>query len=311
MSDRIIGVDVGGTKVAVASLEGGVLGESRVAPTELSSTDAFLDQIVALVQEQGDAAAVGLAVPSVIEWATGTARFSVNIPLAGVPLRQVLGDRLGIPVFVDNDATCAAVGEAMDDDGLPVADVLVMLTVGTGIGGGVVLGGRAFRGATGAAPELGHMIVTADETRGAPPAAERFPHPDSLEAVATGGALATLGAQLGFADGREVVKAAHEGDADAIEALRILGERLGIGMANLLHTFDPDEFVIGGGVAAGAGALLLDPAVEAARRLTLPGVGSACRFRLARHGNAAGIRGAALLAAHELQTHEVSETTSP
>jgi glucokinase len=155
------------------------------------------------------------------------------------------------------------------------------------------------------------MIVKADVTGGAPPRTERFPHPDSLEAVATGGALAVLGREHGFTDGKDVVRAAHEGDAKAVEALRVLGERLGIGMANLLHTFDPDEFVIGGGVAAGAGALLLDPAVAAAKRLTLPGVGTACRFRLARHGNAAGIRGAALLAAHELQTSHISETTSP
>jgi glucokinase len=310
VTDRIIGVDVGGTKVAVAALEGMSLTESTLAPTEHRSADALLDQIVALVQEAGDAAAVGLAVPSVVEFATGTARFSVNVPLAGVPLRQVLGERLGVPVFVDNDATCAALSEAMDDDGDPTADVLVMFTVGTGVGGGIVLGGRVFRGATGAAPELGHMIVAADLRDGAPPATEHFPHPDSIEAWARGGALGELGRARGFADGVAVVRAAQEGDANAIDALRILGERLGVAMANVMHIFDPDAIVVGGGVST-AGDLLLAPAIAAARRLVLPGVGERCEVRLARHGVQAGVRGAALLAAHELAANDADRSPTP
>jgi glucokinase len=306
VSDRIIGVDVGGTKVAVAALEGSALSESTLMPTEHSSTEAFLDQLCGLVADMGDAAAVGLAVPSVVEFATGTARFSVNVPLQGVPLREVLGERLGMPVFVDNDATCAALAEAIDDDGEPVAQVLVMFTLGTGVGGGVVMGGRIFRGATGAAPELGHMIVAADLREGAPPAASQFPHPASIEAWATGGALGALGRARGFPDGEAVARAAERGDVSALDALRILGERVGVGMANVMHIFDPDEIVVGGGVAT-AGDLLLEPAIAAARRLVLPGVAEHCRIRLARHGVQAGVRGAALLAAHELAESTTSQ----
>ena len=297
MSGRIIGVDVGGTKIAAAALENGKLTEPNVVPTETASTDAFLDQLERVVTEQGEAGAVGIAVPSVIDFATGTARFSVNIPLAGVPLRDVLGKRLGVPVFVDNDATCAALAEAHSDPGA-IPQVLVMFTIGTGVGGGIVLGGRIFRGATGAAAELGHMLIAASIEDGAPPAPQSWPQPGSLEEAADGDALAQIAQRHGFEDGRQAVEAAQQGDAQGVEALRILGERVGIGIANVLHTLDPDEVVIGGGVSA-AGDLLLKPAEEAARRLTLTGVGTKTRIRLARYGNNAGVRGAALLASTE------------
>jgi glucokinase len=303
VNDRIIGVDVGGTKIAAASLKDGALGDRTVVPTEITSTEAFLDQLEELIRAQGEAAGVGIAVPSVVDWETGTARFSVNIPLAGVPLRDELGSRLGIPVFVDNDASCAALAEALDDDGTPLADVLVMFTVGTGVGGGVVLGGQIFRGATGAAPELGHIIISADVAGGAPQPSDRFPQPTSLEAGASGRALDELGRERGFPDGPAVVVAALDGDERAIDALRIVGERLGLGMATTINLFDPDLIVVGGGVST-AGDLLLAPAERVARRFALPGVGSRTEIRLARHGVAAGVRGAALLAAQELAVHQ-------
>jgi glucokinase len=304
VSDRIIGVDVGGTKIAAAALEGGRLGEVSLTPTETHETDRFLDQLAQIVSAHGTADAVGIAVPSVVDFETGSARFSVNVPLKDVPLRAVLSERLGgVPVFVDNDATCAALAEALDDDGEPVARVVVMITVGTGVGGGIVLDGRIFRGATGAAPELGHMIVAADLTNGAPPAPGRFPHPDALESYAAGRELDELGEQRGLGKGPQVVEKANAGDAQAIDAIRIIGERLGVGMANAINLFDPDLIVIGGGVST-AGELLTKPAEEAARRLSLPGVGTKTRIELARHGLHAGVRGAALLAAHELTAIE-------
>ena len=300
MSDRIIGVDVGGTKIAVASLEGGVLGERTVVPTEKASGGALLDQLTSLVRDQGDAAGVGLAVPSVIDHETGSARFSVNVPLADVPLRYELAARLGIPAFVENDASCAALAEALDDDGRAIAEVVVMFTVGTGVGGGVVLGGKIFRGATGAAPELGHIVISADVTDGAPHASPQFPQAVSLEAGASGTALDELGRARGFSDGPAVVEAALAGDDAAIDALRIVGERVGLGMANTINLFDPDLIVVGGGVST-AGDLLLGPAERVARAFALPGAGTRAEIRLARHGVAAGVRGAALLAATELE----------
>jgi glucokinase len=302
VSGRIIGVDVGGTKIAVAALEGDRLSEPDIEPTVTSSTDALLDQLVAMISRQGEAHAVGIAVPSVVDFATGTARFSVNIPLAGVPLRDVLGKRLHVPVFVDNDATCAALAESWaDPDHVP--QVLVMFTVGTGVGGGIVLNGRIFRGATGGAAELGHQIVSADLKQGAPPKPTEWPQPGSLEENADGDAMAALARERGFRDGKAAVEAAKTGDPKGIEAVRILGERLGVGIANAMHHLDPDMVVIGGGVSA-AGDLLLKPAEDAARRLTLTGVGTSAQIRLARYGNNAGVRGAALLAATEVENEE-------
>src|SRR5919199_1093474 len=108
MGQRLIGVDVGGTKVSVAVLEDGRLSRPRLRPTDLSSSEALVEQLVTAVSEEGPADAVGLGVPSVIDFASGTARSSVNIPLQGVPLRHLLSDRLQTPTFVDNDATVAA-----------------------------------------------------------------------------------------------------------------------------------------------------------------------------------------------------------
>ena len=298
-----VGIDVGGTKIAAAVLEAGRLSPSHLVATDTSSSEAVLAQLVAAIDavRTPDTRAVGIGVPSVVEFATGRIRFSVNIPLADLPLRELLSARAGLPVFVDNDAACAALAEASEGDAV-VARNLVMLTVGTGVGGGLVLNGRVFRGATGAAAELGHLIIGADLSAGAPPAAERFPQPGSLEMLASGhyGLDPLADAVFGRADatGEDVVAAAREGDERALDALRILGERLGVGIANMINTFDPQEVVIGGGVSA-AGELLLGPARDAARRFIVPGVGTETTIRLARRGPEAGVLGAALLALQE------------
>jgi glucokinase len=200
---------------------------------------------------------------------------------------------------VDNDATVAALAEACDEAGQVVSQTLVMLTVGTGVGGGVIIGGRIYRGHTGAAPELGHIIVGADLSKGEPPHDDRYPQPGSLESNAAGRVLDHLAAERGYADGPACVAAAQLGERPAIEALRILGQRLGIGIATVINTFDPEEVVIGGGVST-AGELLLAPAAETAWKFVFPGVGTKTRIRLARHGPKAGVLGAALLARHEL-----------
>jgi glucokinase len=313
----VIGVDLGGTKIAAALLDGRGLGESVVQPTDLSSSDALIDQLVQIVQDtrRGELDAVGVGVPSVVEFETGCVVSSVNVPLAEVRLREVLGKRLGLPAFVDNDATVAALAEAHDAELRLVAQNLVMITVGTGIGGGIVIGGRIYRGATGAAGELGHTIVGLD-LAGACPAPMTFPQPGSLEFVASGHALDRLAWQaaglhpasaLGRlrAEGKPVlgpdaVKAAQEGDDAAARMVEIWGQRLGIGIANAINTFDPEEVVIGGG-AARAGDLLLEPAKKIAQGYVLPGVGRGTTIRLARHGVRAGVLGAALLAAQELE----------
>jgi glucokinase len=301
MSRQLIGIDVGGTKVSVASLQGGTLDARPGIPTAATSTEALMQELEDAVAELRSVAtaAVGVGVPSVVEFATGRVKSSVNLSLADVPLKTILTDRLGLPVFVDNDANCAALAEAYDDDGTEVVvRDLVMFTVGTGVGGGLVLGGRLYRGATGAAAEVGHTLVGADLEHGAPRSG-RFPQVGSLESLASGRALDALAAAHGYERGADAVAAARDGDTAAGSLIALLGQRLGVGIANAINTFDPDLVVIGGGVAA-AGEPLLGPARETARRFVLPGAGEATEIRLARFGADAGVRGAALLAGHEL-----------
>ena len=314
----VVGIDLGGTKVAAAAMRDHTLGESHLQPTELSSSDALIEQLVAVVGEAHDGGsldAVGIGVPSIIEFSTGRVVSSVNIPLTDVPLREVLGDALGgIPVFVDNDATVAALAEAHDEDLRLVARNLVMLTIGTGVGGGIVLGGRIFRGATGGAGELGHTLI-AVATAPDVAAPTRFPQPGSLESLASGHALDRAAAEIasehpdsalgriaadgGHVGGGETVRAAREGDPLASDAMRRWARILGVGIANAINTFDPDEVVIGGG-ASGDGELLLGPARELAAGYIHPGLRGHANVRLARHGLRAGVLGAALLAEQEL-----------
>jgi glucokinase len=314
---NVIGVDLGGTKVAVAALHGQQLGETQLKPTDLSSSEAVIKQLESMIGAlRGDhLEAVGVGVPSVVEFDTGRVVSSVNIPLKDVPLRHVLGEALGVPVFVDNDATVAALAEAHDEQLQLVARDLVMITVGTGVGGGIVIDGRIYRGATGGAGELGHTIVGLD-LAGSVPSPMGFPQPGSLEFAASGHALDQLARQsaslhpesaLGHLQverkavlGADAVQAAKDGDPSARRMVEIWGQRVGIGVANAINTFDPEEVVIGGG-AARAGDLLLEPATRVAHGYVVPGLGTRTTIRLARHGVRAGVLGAALLAAHELE----------
>ena len=174
---ELVGVDLGATKVAVARLRAGRLGDSLVEPTDRSSATAMIDQLDKLVERVRSEAtsAVGIGVPSVVEFETGRVVSSVNVPLSDLPLRQLLGARLGVPVFIDDDATVAALAEAHDEQLRPVTENLVMLTVRTGVGGGLVLGGWIYRGATGGAGELGHTIVGLEAWRPGGSAADGVP----------------------------------------------------------------------------------------------------------------------------------------
>jgi len=316
---RVIGIDVGGTKVAATLLGPDGLGEHRQQPTQLATTEALIDQFVDLVvQAAGGRSydAVGIGVPSIVRFQTGEIAASTNIPLKGVALRSVLGERLGVPVFVDNDATVAALAEAHDEHLNLVSRNLVMITVGTGIGGGIVIDGRIFRGGSGGAGELGMTLIGLPCEPDIPAAGERFPQPGSLEALASGhaldrlaqgvaaedpaSALGTLAAQNGHVLGPDAVRAAAAGDPSAGVAVSRWAHALGVGVANAINTFDPDEVVIGGGGAA-AGEALLEPALEIARGYVHPGLQERISVRLARWAADAGAVGAGLLAVQELE----------
>jgi glucokinase len=312
---HFVGLDVGGTKLAAATLQAGRLSQCTTEPTNHSGAGALMEQLAAAIERLRTPAtrAVGIGLPSTIEFATGRVRHTVNVPLTDVPLRLLLAQRTGLPVWVENDASCAALAEAFHNGRLVCPD-LVMFTVGTGVGGGLVLGGRLYRGATGAAAELGHTLIALGLADGRPATPAEFPQPGSLEQLASGRALdalaleaahahpeSALGRRLAAGEeitGRDAVQLAETGDALARDVMELLGERLGIGIANAINTFDPAEVVIGGGVSR-AGELLRGPAERSARRHVVPGAGTATRIRLARHGRHAGVLGAALLAAQE------------
>jgi glucokinase len=315
----VIGIDVGGTKVAATLLGPDGLGEHRQQPTQLATTEALIDQFVDLVgQAAGGRSydAVGIGVPSIVRFATGEVAASTNVPLAGVALRKVLGERLGVPVYVDNDATVAALAEAHDLDLKLVSRDLVMITVGTGIGGGIVIDGRIFRGGSGGAGEIGMTLIGLAIGQDVPAPGERFPQPGSLESLSAGhaidhaaaaaaaanpeSALGRLAASGQTVRGPDAVAAAREGDEVAARVVRCWAHALGVGIANAINTFDPDEVVIGGGAIA-AGDLLIDPAREIAAGYTHPGLRGRANVRFARWGATAGVVGAGLLASQELE----------
>jgi glucokinase len=316
---NVVGIDVGGTKVAATLLDADGMGERKQQPTRLDSGDALIDQLVEIVGEAAGGQsldAVGIGVPSIVRFETGEIAASTNIPLKGVPLRKVLGERLGVPVFVDNDATVAALAEAHDKDLKPGARNLVMITVGTGIGGGVVIDGRIFRGGSGGAGEVGMTLIGLGCDPDVQAATDHFPQPGSLEALSSGTALdrfardaaaqhpdSALGRRAAAGEsvrGADAVAAAQHGDEPAAAAVRRWAHALGVGIANAINTFDPDEVVIGGG-GASAGELLLDPAAQFAAGYVHPGLQGRAKIRLAHWGATAGMLGAALLAVHELE----------
>jgi glucokinase len=307
-----VGLDVGGTKVAAVRLEGQSIADRAVEPTVKQSGDALVDQMARLVRSLAtpETSAVGAGIPSAVEWSSGRALASVNVPFDDYPVRDRLTELTGLPAAVDNDANVAALAEASFGDRGPSGNI-VMFTLGTGVGGGIVINGRVYRGATGGAGHLGHELVaaSADATR----IDEGFPRPESLEALAAGPALDALARQAARAgegalagvlargaepSGRDVVEAAAAGDPAARKLIETYAGRLALGVANMIHTFDPDEIVIGGGVSA-AGDLLLDPLRAAVKPLILPGIGTRTTIRLARLGNDSGAVGAAVLARDE------------
>jgi glucokinase len=297
---RTAGVDIGGTKIASALLDGARLSDVAREPTVTDAPAALIAQIVRVVRALGPVDAVGIGVPSVVRLSDGMVLSSANLAaFRDVRLRDELQQRLGVPVHVDNDANVAAVSSVWDEQLTLRYRSLANVTVGTGVGCGVAIDGRPLHGSRTSAVELGHLIVAADLRDGAP-AARTDPdqpgaHPDSLEHWASGSALNRLAVEHGFADAFAVTDAGLAGDATAVELLRIVGERLGVGIAALITLLEPEAVVIAGGVSA-AGELLVGPARAAARRLLLPGLGDETEIRVSGHGPHAGVRGAALIA---------------
>ena len=292
---QVLGIDVGGTKVEIVTVVNGRALEPQETATPLSNGRALIDCIEDLargvIERDGPPDAIGVGMPSQIDFATGTVVASVNVPVEGVALRAELEQRLGAPVFVDNDANVAALAEAQLVDGGP-ARHLVMLTLGTGVGGGVIIDGHVFRGATGLGAELGHMVIQAD---GPPCPGRTCPNHGCLEAYCSGSALERAAGM----PGEEVEARARAGDAEAKKRLDDLGRWLGVGMSNLVNMFEPEHIVIGGGLGSSAADLFLDTAIEEARSRALPAGFERLTVALAKGGPDASVIGAAVLAQQE------------
>ncbi len=318
-------VDVGGTKIAAALVvaappEAGDetpapprLLRHAVTPTVVETPEACLEAIagaVAATLEGAEAEAIGLGMPSRVDFAHGRVVESVHLPLADVPLRDVLEERFGLPCVVDNDATAACVGEHVFGAGRGARDML-MLTLGTGIGGGIIAGGRVYRGHSGAAGELGHVVIDED----GPPCPGRCPNRGCLEVYASGRAMDGAALEAARArpdgafgralaageavDGALLTRLALEGDAEAGAALARIGAHLGVGLTSLVNIFNPELVVIGGAGAAG-GELLLGPARAVLAARGLRPQRDEVRLVAARFGADAGVVGAAALALTEL-----------
>lgn len=312
-----IGIDIGGTKVA-----GGVVDEHgtithrtrRDTPHRSMSPSVVEDTIVACVEEllvsvePADVVAVGIGAAGFVAEDRGTVLFAPHLSWREEPLRTRLAGRIPSPVTVDNDANAAAWAERMFGAARGESHVVV-ITLGTGIGGALIIDGLVQRGRYGVAGEFGHMQVVPGGARcecGNRGCWEQYASGNALvreaRAMISAGSpvVADLVARLGSdgeaLNGPFITEAARDGDPTARELIAEIGDWLGVGMANLAAALDPGLFVIGGGVSA-AGELLLGPARDAFKR-QLPGRGYRPEARIVRAelGADAGLIGAAELA---------------
>lgn len=307
MSIRV-GIDVGGTKaLGVALDESGAVVERDLRPTPRGddSLVSLIDTLVELAQSLGVDGSLGIGVPGLVT-RDGVLRAAPNLDgVADFEVRRLLSERLGHPVSVDNDATCALVAEWQLGAAMGTKDMM-LVTLGTGIGGGIVANGQVQRGANGFAGEFGHMVVDPDGFHcpcGRRGCWERYASGSGLATLAreaaTGHRLKAVVAQAGGdaqnIRGEHVLAAALAGDADAIAVIDQFGRWVALGLSNLTNAFDPEMFVLGGGLAAG-GESYLEPIVRwFGELLYQPDQRPQPRIEFARLGPLAGAVGAALM----------------
>jgi glucokinase len=313
---RVIGIDAGGTK-----LLGGVVDEQMVVHHRVRRTwrganrqetlDIFTDAVEEVRSASPDVEAIGFGIPALVESEAGVSRWSNHLPLDGVPFRDLMSERLGLPVLVENDGNASMLAEARSGAAAG-AQHAVMISLGTGIGGGLWLNGAVYRGARGLGAEMGHAVL---QLHG-PECPGDCPGIGCFEALVSGNAIGREGLRVAGAqpdsalgrrlaagqeiDGGIVTEMAHGGDELAREVLAVIGERLGFGLVGLVNTFNPEVIVIGGGAARG-GDLLLEPARRVIEERALPPAREGLRVLPAHYGDEAGMLGAALMALESLQ----------
>jgi len=310
--DLTLGVDVGGTKIAagVVTPAGEIVARDRVeTPAEsASAVRAAIVDLVRRLRETNDVKAVGIGAAGFVSADRATVLFAPNLAWRDEPLRAVVEAAVDLPTIVENDANAAAWGEFRFGAGADVDD-LMMVAVGTGLGGGVIVNGEVIRGTFGVAAEIGHMRVVPGgvlcgcgqlgcwEQYASGRALEREARRRATEERAAGaGLLGVAGGDVGRIDGRMVTRLAEDGDPFCIDLLDWLGRWLGEGIASLAAVLDPGVVLVGGGVST-AGDLVMEP-MQRAFSEHLPAAGNhpELELRVATLGNDAGIIGAADLA---------------
>lgn len=310
----VIGVDLGGTKLMAGLFDNksNLVSRELIKVSGLSSeqiVDSLVSTVLSLAELSAEKVqAAGLGIPSTIDQRSGTVVQAANLPLKDLPLHEILVARTGIAIFLDNDANVAALAEQRQGVGAGQTDDLLMITLGTGFGGGIVSAGRIIRGSLGAGAELGHMTIDYD---GPPCTAPNCPGIGCIESFVSGTALArdaqsfvdshsssklAKAVQDGEpARGETVLRLALEGDQDCIEILEQMGRHLGVAMASLVNIFNPGVIAVGGGLSP-----TLDIVLPVARKImkqrSLRPGSEFVKVVKASFGPDAGMVGAALMA---------------
>jgi glucokinase len=287
-----IGVDLGGTKILAGAVSReGEIGATVEVATPTRSEQDVLEAIVTLVEqllEQQECSAVGLGVPCNLDRVSNVCHHATNLPLTEVDFTGRLHERVGLPVAVENDGNAAALAEWRLGAGRGATD-LVMLTLGTGVGGGLVIDGELYRGWA----ELGHVVVD----QGGPPCQGNCHGRGHLETEASGHA-ADRAARTLFGEGAsaaDLLARGRAGDPEARAALDRIGQLLGAAIGSFVNIFDPDLVVIGGGFGVAAGDLILEPARASARQEAVQPADERLRIVEAELGERAGLIGAGLV----------------
>lgn len=310
-----MGVDIGGTNIKMGAVDykGNILANLKV-PTQASlAAEAILDRLVHYIRDLIGSisgyrlTAIGFGIPGAIRFHNGVVTQAPNIPAwDGLPIRQMLQERLQLPCYIENDANAIALGEAWMGAARGYNHVCC-LTLGTGVGGGVIIDGELLRGADGMAAELGHISVQADGARcncGSYGCLETFASATGILRILSQllqekpSSLAALsGSQLTT---EIVYRHAVQGDAVAREVLEIAGRGLGVGMASLINMFNPEIMVIGGGVAA-AWDVLMPPAMKSMYERAFKAPAARANVARAEKEDEAGIYGSAYVAWNSIQ----------
>jgi len=308
----VIGVDLGGTKLLAGVVDAGLRVHHRTQRlVPHADTTALLEAVCQAVEEarsavRAEVVSVGFGIAAYMDDRRGVAAASNHLPMADLPFADVMRERLGLPVVVDNDANASMLVEWRAGAAYGATDA-VLLTIGTGIGGGLVVAGRLARGSIGAGAELGHMVI--DEL--GPPCPGDCPGRGCLEAFVSGEALARDGTTAALREpksglgrllaagrpvtGPLVTELAWDGDPVARGVIERAGRHLGVGITSLVNIFNPSVVVVGGGVIA-AGDMLLEPARAVVAERALWPARDVVEIVPARFGEEAGMLGAATMA---------------